>query len=115
MLIDKCTRIIHMLFLAVTIWVSIIIFATSAKKYTLFSIAVVILIYIGYIFLRKKTGVLIKLSKFVKVEKYIFYILLLFAFVFMLIIPYPRGNSIPLRSDFGRFHIYFVKENRQFI
>ena len=102
MLIDKCTRIIHMLFLAVTIWVSIIIFATSAKKYTLFSIAVVILIYIGYIFLRKKTGVLIKLSKFVKVEKYIFYILLLFAFVFMLIIAFALRVDVYDTWDYGQ-------------
>lgn len=102
MLIDKCTRIIHILFLAVAIWVSIIIFATSVKKYTLFIIAAVLLIYIGYYFLRGKMGTLINIHQFLKVEKYFFYILLLLAFIFMIIIAFALRVDVYGTWDYGQ-------------
>lgn len=98
MLINKCVKIVHLLFLIVTLWILMIVLCISVEKYTLFFVAAAV-ICVGCVYLKKK--LLFKNSYRIG-DKKIFYVLLGVAFTLMLVIAFSLRVDVYNTWDYGQ-------------
>ena len=100
MLINKFARIIHFLFLIITIWIAIIVLGISIKKYTMLFVAVAAVICIAGKFLKKKLPS--NNNYRIDSKKNIFYVLLIVAFALMLVIAFSLRVDVYNTWDYGQ-------------
>ena len=72
MFIDKCSKLINVLFLLVAIWINIIVLGVSIKQYTLLFIVVVFGLFVCYLILKRKENPIFSNSFFKNNQDYIF-------------------------------------------
>lgn len=102
MFIDKCSKLINVLFLLVAIWINIIVLGVSIKQYTLLFIVVVFGLFVCYLILKRKENPIFSNSFFKNNQDYIFVSLLIIAFFVMLIIAFCLEVDIYNTWDYGQ-------------
>ena len=102
MLTNKCVQIIHVLFFLVAAWVNIIVLGISIKKYSVFFIVIVSIMYGGYNWVKRNKDFCLEHICFTKRKEQFFYFLLLIAFFLMLLIAFSLEVDVYNTWDYGQ-------------